>query len=75
MVAGSSVDRYFGITAAGSTVPRELRAGLTTFLTMSYVLFVNPQVLGNAIVVPNGFAKLLEVTALAAALGSLLMGL
>jgi AGZA family xanthine/uracil permease-like MFS transporter len=75
MLAGSSVDRYFGITAAGSTVPRELRAGLTTFLTMSYVLFVNPQVLGNAIVVPDGFAKLLVVTALAAAIGSLLMGL
>jgi len=69
------IDRYFGITAAGSNVPRELRAGLTTFLTMSYALFVNPQVLGNAIVVPNGFAKLLVVTALAAAIGSLLMGL
>ncbi len=75
MVASSSVDRFFGISAAGSTVPRELRAGLTTFLTMSYVLFVNPQVLGNAIVVSNGFAKLLVVTALAAAIGSLLMGL
>ena len=32
------IDRYFGITAAGSTVPRELRAGVTTFLTMSYVV-------------------------------------
>jgi AGZA family xanthine/uracil permease-like MFS transporter len=69
------IDRYFGIAKAGSTIPRELRAGLTTFLTMSYVLFVNPQVLGNAIVVPNGFAKLLVVTALAAAIGSLLMAL
>ena len=69
------IDRYFGIAAAGSTVPRELRAGLTTFLTMSYVLLVNPQVLGNAIVIPGGFAKLLVVTALAAAIGSLLMGL
>jgi adenine/guanine/hypoxanthine permease len=69
------IDRYFGIAAAGSTIPRELRAGLTTFLTMSYVLLVNPQVLGNAIVIPNGFAKLLVVTALAAAIGSLLMGL
>jgi AGZA family xanthine/uracil permease-like MFS transporter len=69
------IDRYFGIAAAGSTIPRELRAGLTTFLTMSYVLFVNPEVLGNAIVLPNGFAKLLIVTALAAAIGSLLMGL
>lgn len=69
------LDRYFGISAAGSSVPVEVRAGLTTFLTMSYVLFVNPLVLGNAIVVPNGFAKLLIVTALAAAAGSLLMGL
>ena len=69
-----AIDRYFGIGAAGSTIPRELRAGLTTFLTMSYILFVNPLVLGNAIVLPNGFAKLLVVTALAAAFGSLLMG-
>ena len=69
------IDRYFGIAAAGSTVPRELRAGLTTFLTMSYVLLVNPAVLGNAIVIPDGFAKLLVVTALAAAIGSLLMGI
>ncbi len=73
--ARTPLDRYFGISAAGSSLPRELRAGLTTFLTMSYVLFVNPLVLGNAIVLPNGFAKLLVVTALAAAIGSLLMGL
>jgi AGZA family xanthine/uracil permease-like MFS transporter len=69
------LERYFGIARAGSTIPRELRAGLTTFLTMSYVLFVNPQVLGSAIHVPNGFAKLLIVTALAAAIGSALMAL
>jgi len=69
------IDRYFGISASGSNVSRELRAGLTTFLTMSYVLFVNPQVLGSAIFVPNAFAKLLVVTALAAVAGCLLMGL
>ncbi len=69
------IDRYFGLSASGSNLTREVRAGLTTFLTMSYVLFVNPQVLGSAIVVPNGFAKLLVVTALAAACGCLLMGL
>ena len=43
------IETYFGVARAGSTVPRELRAGLTTILTMSYVLFVNPQVLGSAI--------------------------
>jgi AGZA family xanthine/uracil permease-like MFS transporter len=69
------IDRYFGIAASGSTMSRELRAGLTTFLTMSYVLLVNPDVLGNAIVIPDGFQKLLVVTALAAATGSLLMGI
>ena len=70
------IEAYFGVARAGSTVPRELRAGLTTFLTMSYVLFVNPQVLGSAITgVDNLFAKLLIVTALAAAIGSLLMAL
>jgi AGZA family xanthine/uracil permease-like MFS transporter len=70
---GGPIDRFFGIAAAGSTVPRELRAGLTTFLTMSYILFVNPLVLGSAIAIPNAFAKLLVVTALAAAVGCLLM--
>ena len=75
-VRTSALERVFGIAAAGSTIPREIRAGLTTFLTMSYVLFVNPSVLGNAITgVSNEFAKLLIVTALAAAFGSLLMGL
>jgi AGZA family xanthine/uracil permease-like MFS transporter len=69
------IERYFGIAAAGSTVQREVRAGLTTFLTMSYVLLVNPTVLANAIVIPDAFPKLVLVTALAAAIGSLLMGL
>lgn len=72
---GSGLDRYFGLRASGSTVPRELRAGLTTFLTMSYILFVNPQVLSTAIQVPNAFVQLLMTTAIAAAFGSLVMGL
>ncbi|GAA0514429.1 NCS2 family permease [Deinococcus depolymerans] len=69
------LDRFFGLSAAGSSVPQELRAGLTTFLTMSYILFVNPQVLGTAIGVPNAFVQLLMTTAIAAAFGSLAMGL
>ena len=73
--SSSGLDRFFGISALGSTVPRELRAGLTTFLTMSYILFVNPQVLSSAIQVPNAFAQLLTATAVAAAFGSLAMGL
>ena len=71
----SAIDRYFQITAQGSTIPRELRAGFTTWLTMSYILFVNPQVLMPAIPVPNAFVQLLMTTCLAAAFGSLAMGI
>lgn len=71
----SSLDRFFGITASGSSVRTEVRAGFTTFLTMSYILFVNPSVLSKAIPVPNAFVQLLMVTALAACFGSLVMGL
>ena len=68
---GGALDRYFGIRAAGSSIPTELRAGLTTFLTMSYIIFVNPSVLSAAIDVPNGFVQLIMVTCLAAMFGSL----
>ena len=71
----SGFDRYFQITAQGSTIPREVRAGFTTWLTMSYILFVNPQVLQSAIPVPNAFVQLLMATCLAAAFGSLVMGI
>ena len=71
----SGLDRYFGLTAHGSNIPRELRAGFTTWLTMSYILFVNPQVLSSAIDVPNAFNQLLTTTCLAAAFGSLAMGI
>lgn len=68
------LDRAFGVSASGSTVRTELRAGLTTFLTMAYILFVNPHILGQAIRVPNATAQILAATALAAAAGSILMG-
>ena len=40
---GDAVDDFFGITKAGSTVEGEIRAGVTTFLTMAYILIVNPK--------------------------------
>ena len=40
------LDRYFDITARGSSIPTEVRGGAATFLTMAYILFVNPQILG-----------------------------
>jgi AGZA family xanthine/uracil permease-like MFS transporter len=42
------LDIFFDITRRGSTVGTEIRAGLTSFLTLSYLLLVNPQVLGKA---------------------------
>ncbi len=40
---------YFSISGLGSTIPKEIQAGITTFLTMSYILFVNPDMLSKAI--------------------------
>ncbi|MGB9614500.1 MAG: NCS2 family permease [Fervidobacterium sp.] len=43
------MDRYFGISQAGSTVRKEVIAGITTFLTMAYIVFVNPSILVQAV--------------------------
>src|SRR6201997_3146079 len=47
-VPQSALERIFGLRAAGSDLRTEFIAGLTTFLTMVYIVFVNPQILGNA---------------------------
>jgi AGZA family xanthine/uracil permease-like MFS transporter len=41
------LDRYFGLTQSGTTVRTEFIAGLTTFLTMVYIVFVNPAILSK----------------------------
>ena len=40
------LDGFFKITERGSTVAREFRGGLVTFLTMSYIIVLNPLILG-----------------------------
>ncbi|MVA77590.1 NCS2 family permease [Auraticoccus sp. F435] len=42
-----AVDRYFEISARGSTVGREVRGGLVTFFTMAYILALNPLIIGT----------------------------
>src|ERR687888_382705 len=73
----SRLDRYFDVSARGSTIPREVRAGAATFLTMAYILFVNPQILGS-VAAPGGaklpFDQVLTVTALVAGVATLAMG-
>ncbi|MGH2785071.1 MAG: NCS2 family permease [Actinomycetota bacterium] len=73
-----ALDRYFKISERGSTVRTELIAGLTTWMTMAYILFVNPSILG-AIADPSGLklegGQVLIVTALVAGCMTILMGL
>src|SRR3954463_10351075 len=48
-----AVDRFFKITERGSTVGTEVRGGLVTFFTMSYIIVLNPLIIGT--VQDNGF--------------------
>ena len=41
------IERLFGVTARGSTVSRELRGGLVTFMAMAYIIVLNPLILGS----------------------------
>lgn len=72
-----AVENYFELQTHNATLGREVRAGITTYLTMAYILFVNPDILSNAIVIDGVPVKeqLLTVTALAAAIGCLTMGI
>jgi AGZA family xanthine/uracil permease-like MFS transporter len=72
------INQWFRVQEAGTTVSREVRAGVTTFLAMAYILVVNPQILSPAIIIPgvaDVSAQLVSATAIAAALGSILMGI
>jgi len=66
------LDEYFEITKRGSTISREVIAGLTTFMTMAYILFVNPAILGAAGVPKEG---VVAATAASAAIAALIMGI
>ena len=42
------IDRYFKLTEHGTTIRQEMLGGLTTFVTMAYVIIVNPRILSDA---------------------------
>ena len=69
---GDFLEDTFGITKAGSTVETEIRAGITTFLTMAYILIVNPDMLSISGIPVN---DALFATAVAAFVGCVVMGL
>ena len=70
--SGSLLERLFKLQAHGTTTRTELIAGLTTFLTIAYIIFVNPAILGDA-GMPKG--SVFVATCLIAACGTLVMGL
>jgi len=79
-----TIDRYFLITERGSTVVREMRGGLVTFVTMVYIVVLNPLIIGTVADkhgnllggghVPN-ISSIAAVTALVAAVMTLTMGI
>jgi AGZA family xanthine/uracil permease-like MFS transporter len=66
------LERTFHIEERGSTVRTEILAGLTTFLTMAYIVFVNPAILSET---GMPIPAVAAATCLSAALGCVLMGL
>ncbi len=66
------LDNRFGLTAHGTSVRTEVLAGVTTFLTMAYIIFVQPAVLGAA---GMDTGAVMTATCLATALATLLMAL
>jgi AGZA family xanthine/uracil permease-like MFS transporter len=72
------LDAFFGLSAKGTSVRTEVLAGATTFMTMAYIVFVNPAILGkvtDAAGTQLAFPALLTSTALVAAVMTLAMGL
>ena len=68
----NAIERYFGINGQNTTIKTEILAGVTTILTMAYIIFVNPNVLADA-----GMDKgaVFVATCLAAAIGCFIMGI
>lgn len=66
------LDKQFGLTAHGTSVRTEVIAGITTFLTMAYIIFVNPDILSTTGMDRNA---VFVATCLAAAIGSAVMAL
>jgi len=66
------LEKLFHIRERGSTVRTEIIAGITTFMTMAYIIFVNPSILSAA---GMDFGAVMTATAISAGLTTILMGL
>ncbi len=73
-----ALDRFFEITRRGSTVGAEVRGGLVTFVTMAYIVILNPIILSSGVDVDGNslaFPQVAAVTALTAGVMTVLFGL
>ncbi|WP_420847763.1 NCS2 family permease [Novosphingobium kaempferiae] len=70
-VPSGKLERIFALTERGTTARTEVLAGMTTFLTMAYIVLVNPAILGSA---GMPVASVAAATCFAAAFASILMG-
>ncbi|WP_313410057.1 NCS2 family permease [Aeromicrobium sp.] len=81
----TTLDRFFKISQRGSSVGQEVRGGVVTFLTMAYIIVLNPIILsgvadadgnylGGGTVAGGGFATIAACTALVAGVLTILMG-
>jgi AGZA family xanthine/uracil permease-like MFS transporter len=74
----AKVDRYFEISARGSSIGSEVRGGVVTFVTMAYIVILNPIILSSGTDVDGnqlGFAQVSAVTGLTAGVMTILFGL
>ena len=66
------MDKFFKLKESGTTVSREIMAGVTTFFAMSYILFVNPSILSQT---GMPYQAVFLATIIASIIGTLIMGL
>lgn len=74
---GGALDRYFEITKRGSSIPAEVRGGVVTFVTMAYIVILNPIILSSGTDVAGNtldFAQVAAVTGLTAGVMTILFG-
>ncbi len=77
-VDDNAIARFFGFARHGTDLRTEVLAGLTTFMTLAYILVVNPIILGDAIFLNEAgdlFPELMVATAISGAIGTLTMAL
>ncbi|MEO1183172.1 MAG: solute carrier family 23 protein, partial [Cyanobacteria bacterium J06636_28] len=73
-----AIANFFQFERLGTDLPTEILAGATTFVTMAYILIVNPAILSEAVFLDGSgdlFGELVMATGISAAIATLIMGL